>query len=71
MQAARAAQQANRARVTADETSGIDELRRRGMQVVTQVDTAAFQAALAAAFAQYERELDGATLRRIRDWRPN
>ncbi|MBR0659563.1 DctP family TRAP transporter solute-binding subunit [Neoroseomonas oryzicola] len=71
MEAARAAQQANRDKVTADENSGIEELRRRGMQVVTQVDTAAFQQALAAAFAQYERELDGATLRRIRDWRPN
>ena len=30
----------------------------------------AFQRALAAAFAAYERELDGALLRRIRDWRP-
>ena len=57
--------------MTADENSGIEELRRRGMQVVSQVDTAAFQQALATAFAQYERELDGATLRRIRDWRPN
>lgn len=71
MEAARAAQRANRDKVTADENSGVDELRRRGMQVVTQVDTAAFQTALAAAFAQYERELDGALLRRIRDWRPN
>jgi len=70
-EAARAAQRANREKVTADEASGVDELRRRGMQVVTQVDTAAFQAALQAAFAQYERELDGALLRRIRDWRPN
>lgn len=71
MEAARAGQQANRDRVSADEASGVEELRRRGMQVVTQVDTAAFQTALASAFAQYERELDAATLRRIRDWRPN
>lgn len=69
MQAARAAQTANRARVTSDENTGVDELRRRGMTVTTQVDTAAFQAALAPAFAVYERELDGALLRRIRDWR--
>jgi hypothetical protein len=48
----------------------VEELRRRGMTVVTEVDTAAFQRALAAAFAVYERELDGALLRRIRDWRP-
>ncbi len=70
MEAAKAAQKANRDRVSADEASGVDELRRRGMQVVTQVDPAAFQQALAATFAEYERTLDGALLRRIRDWRP-
>ena len=70
LEAARAAAAANRAKVTADERTGVEELRRRGMQVVTAVDAAAFQRALAAAFAQYERELDGALLRRIRDWRP-
>ncbi|WP_421995595.1 TRAP transporter substrate-binding protein DctP [Roseococcus sp.] len=70
MEAARAAQAANRARVSADDASGVEELRRRGMTVVTTVDTAAFQAALAPAFAEYERTLDGALLRRIRDWRP-
>lgn len=71
MAAARAGQQANRDRVSADEASGVAALRQRGMEVVTQVDTAAFQSALAPAFAQYERELDAATLRRIRDWQPN
>jgi tripartite ATP-independent transporter DctP family solute receptor len=70
LEAARAGAVANRARVTADEQSGVDELRRRGMTVVTSVDSAAFQAALAPAFAEYERTLDAATLRRIRDWRP-
>jgi tripartite ATP-independent transporter DctP family solute receptor len=69
-EAARAAQKANRDKVTSDENTGIDELRRRGMTVTTSVDTAAFQNALAAAFAVYEKELDGAMLRRIRDWRP-
>ncbi len=70
-QAAVEAQAANRARVTADDEAGVDELRRRGMTVVTQVDTAAFQAALAPAFAEWERTLDAATLRRIREWQPN
>jgi len=69
-EAARAAAAANRARVTADENTGVEELRRRGMTVVTQVDSAAFQAALAPAFAEYERTLDGALLRRIRAWQP-
>ncbi|WP_376092056.1 TRAP transporter substrate-binding protein DctP [Roseomonas sp. CCTCC AB2023176] len=68
--AARAGRDANRAKVTADENSGIEALRARGMQVTTSVDTAAFQTALAQAFQVYERELDGALLRRIRDWRP-
>lgn len=70
MEAARAGSAANRARVTSDEQTGVDELRRRGMTVVTQVDSAAFQQALAPAFTEYERTLDGALLRRIRDWRP-
>ncbi len=70
LEAARAAAAANRARVTADENTGVEELRRRGMTVVTQVDSAAFQQALAPAFAEFERSLDGALLRRIREWRP-
>jgi TRAP-type C4-dicarboxylate transport system substrate-binding protein len=70
-EAARAAQKANRDRVTADDASGVEELRRRGMAVITQVDTAAFQTALAPAFAEWERTLDAATLRRIREWKPN
>jgi hypothetical protein len=41
------------------------------MTVITEVDTAAFQAALAPAFAEWERTLDAATLRRIREWRAN
>lgn len=68
-EAARAGAAANRARVTADEQSGVEELRRRGMTVVTQVDNAAFQAALAPAAANIEQQLDAAMLRRIREWR--
>lgn len=70
-EAARAAQKANRDRVSADDANGVEELRRRGMTVVTQVDTSAFQTALAPAFAEWERTLDAATLRRIREWKPN
>jgi tripartite ATP-independent transporter DctP family solute receptor len=70
-EAARAAQKANRDRVSADDASGVEELRRRGMTVVTQVDTASFQTALAPAFAEWERTLDAALLRRIREWKPN
>jgi TRAP-type C4-dicarboxylate transport system substrate-binding protein len=69
-EAARIGAAANRTKVTADEQTGVDELRRRGMTVTTNVNTAQFQEALAPAFAVYERELDGALLRRIREWRP-
>jgi tripartite ATP-independent transporter DctP family solute receptor len=70
VQAGRDAAVANRARVTSDEQTGVEELRRRGMTVVTQVDSAAFQAALASGSAQIEQGLDSALLRRIREWRP-
>ncbi|MGG5810296.1 TRAP transporter substrate-binding protein DctP [Falsiroseomonas sp. CW058] len=68
--AAVAGRDANRARVTADDQSGIDELRRRGMTVTTSVDNAAFQQALAPQAAQIEQQLDAALLRRIREWQP-
>ncbi|MCW8084928.1 TRAP transporter substrate-binding protein DctP [Sabulicella glaciei] len=69
-EAARAAARANRDRVSADEASGVEELRRRGMTVVTQVDNAAFQQALSSSAGQIEQQLDRALLQRIRDWRP-
>lgn len=69
-EAARIGRDANRAKVTADDQNGVDELRRRGMTVTTSVNTGQFQEALQSAFAQYEKELDAATLRRLRDWKP-
>jgi len=69
-EAAKAGRDANRARVTADDQNGVEELRRRGMTVTTTVNTGQFQEALQAAFAQYEKELDAATLRSLRDWKP-
>ncbi|MBY0336707.1 MAG: DctP family TRAP transporter solute-binding subunit [Acetobacteraceae bacterium] len=70
MEAARVGARANRDRVSADEASGVDELRRRGMTVTASVDNAAFQQALAPAAGTIEQGLDSALLRRIRDWRP-
>ena len=70
-EAARAGAAANRAKNSADEAAGVEELRRRGMTVVTQVDSAAFQTALAPGAAQIEQQLDSALLRRIREWRAN
>lgn len=69
-QAAAEAARANRAKVSEDEATGVDELRRRGMTVQTNVDTAAFQAALAPAFQAYNQQFDPALIERIRGWRP-
>ena len=69
-QAAAEAAKANRDKVTADEESGVDELRRRGMTVQTTVDTAAFQAALAPAFQAYAQQFDPALIERIRSFQP-
>jgi len=70
-EAAAAAQKANRERVNADERTGVEELRRRGMTVRTEVNTAAFQQALAPAFAEFGRRFGAANIERIRNWRGN
>jgi TRAP-type transport system periplasmic protein len=69
-EAAKAAQAANRARVTSDEETGVDELRRRGMTVTTTVDMAGFQAAMNPAMEGWGREFGAANIERIRAWRP-
>lgn len=69
-QAAAACTKANRDKVSADERDGVEELRRRGMTVETTVDTAAFQAALAPAFAAYAKQFDPALIERIRTYQP-
>jgi TRAP-type transport system periplasmic protein len=68
-EAAKAAQAANRARVTSDEETGVDELRRRGMTVTTAVDMAGFQAAMNPAMEGWGREFGAANIDRIRNWR--
>jgi len=70
-EAAAAAQKANRERVNADERTGVEALRRRGMTVRTEVNTAAFQQALAPAFAEFGRRFGAANIERIRNWRGN
>jgi TRAP-type transport system periplasmic protein len=69
-EASKAAQSANRARVSSDEESGVDELRRRGMTVTTQVDMAGFQSAMNPAMEGWGREFGAANIERIRNWRP-
>lgn len=71
MEAAKAAQTANRDRGSADEATGVAELKRRGMDVVTDIDRATFQAALAPAYEVYAKELDGTLIARIRAAAPS
>lgn len=69
-EAAKAAQAANRARVSSDEDTGVATLRSRGMTVTTTVDTAGFQAAMNPAMEGWGREFGAANIERIRNWRP-
>lgn len=69
-EAAKIAVRTNRDKVEGDERDGVEELRRRGMNVRTDVDRAAFQAAMGSAMQSYEREFGADLLRRIRDWKP-
>lgn len=55
-QAAKVGAKAMRDKAEADAANGIAELKKEGMQVVTDVDTEAFQKALAPAYAQYAKK---------------
>ena len=51
------------------EKKGVDDLKAQGMQVVTRVDTARFQAALAPAYAEYAKKYGQANIDRIRNYK--
>jgi TRAP-type C4-dicarboxylate transport system substrate-binding protein len=67
--AAKAAVVANRAMVIEVEDSGVTELRKRGMEVVTDVDRTKFQAALGPAFEVYAKEFGAPAIQKIRDYK--
>jgi tripartite ATP-independent transporter DctP family solute receptor len=69
MDAAKAAVVVNRKMVVDVEDSGVAELRKRGMEVVTDVDRSKFQAALGPAFEAYAREFGAPAIQRIRDFK--
>lgn len=69
-QAAKAAVKANRDRVEADERTGVEELRRRGMEVREVADRDAYREAMKAATDKFESEF-GDILNRIRNWQPS
>lgn len=58
--------QAMRARVAADEQSGVRNLQQKGMAVVDKVDQAAFVAALEGTYAQFHKQFGADAIARIR-----
>ena len=69
VEAAQVGAKANRAEVARVEQSGIDTLRSQGMQVVTDVDRAKFEAALKPAFEEYAKKFGQANIDRIRNFK--
>lgn len=65
----KAASAANRARVEQDETTGIETLRKRGIEVVEVTDRDAYRKSMASANAGFERQFGAGLLKRIRDWK--
>lgn len=67
-QAAKAGAEAMRAKAFEDAQNGVEELRSRGMEVVTEVDRAAFEEALAPAFAEYAAKFGQDRIDEIRNY---
>ena len=67
LDAAKVAIEANRARVDKDDANGVAELRKRGMEVIENVDKAKFVATLAPVMAQFEKEFGKEALDKIRN----
>ena len=66
-EAAKIALVANRKKVNDDETNGIDVMRKAGSEIITTVDNAAFQKAVASAYTSYNKEFGEANIKKIRD----
>lgn len=69
-QAGKAAGQAMRKKSFEDAENGIAELQSRGMEVISDIDREAFEAALAPAFAEYAKTFDPAKIEEIRNYQP-
>ena len=66
-EAARAAAEASRATVSANEENGVAQLRENGMEVVSEVDKAAFAAAVQPAYDKYADQYGAEFIERIRN----
>ena len=68
-EAAKEAVKVNRARVDKDDANGVSELRRKGMNVVENVDKSKFITTMAPAMAEFEKQFGKANLERIRNYK--
>ena len=69
-EAAKVGAQAMRRKAREDAQNGVDELRKQGMEVVTDVDRKAFEEALKPAFAEYAKKFGQAKIDAIRNFKP-
>ncbi|MFM8575318.1 MAG: TRAP transporter substrate-binding protein [Limnohabitans sp.] len=69
LDSAKEAVKANRARVDKDDANGVAELRRKGMNVIENVDKSRFIATMGPAMAEFEKQFGKANLDRIRNFR--
>jgi len=69
-EAAKVGAQAMRRKAREDAQNGVDELRKQGMEVVTEVDRKAFEDALKPAFSEYAKKFGQAKIDAIRNYKP-
>ena len=69
LDSAKEAVKANRARVDKDDANGVAELRRKGMNIVENVDKSRFIATMGPAMAEFEKQFGKANLDRIRNFK--
>jgi tripartite ATP-independent transporter DctP family solute receptor len=68
-EAARAGAAAQRKKVNDDEAAGIAQLRSEGVEVVTNVDGAAFRNAMTPVWAEFAKKFGAAEIKRIQDFK--
>ncbi|MEI7429622.1 MAG: TRAP transporter substrate-binding protein [Betaproteobacteria bacterium] len=69
LDAAKVAAKANRDRVDLDEKNAVADLTKKGMQIVTNVDKAKYQAVLGPVFLDFEKQFGKANLDRIKEYK--
>jgi TRAP-type C4-dicarboxylate transport system substrate-binding protein len=68
-EAGKAAAAAQRKKVNDDENAGIDQLRKEGVNVVTNVDGAGFRAAMTPVWSEFAKKYGADNIKRIQDFK--